>query len=238
MRLTGVVVLFLLLAFPALAGDAPPEPSTGNAEYYNSLIEIFFNLFLKIGKLLAFSGLALISWLMFRHIKNPSLFQQFRLKPITTGKYVGGLVVVSILYMPLQMMSALGDLTGLVNSSEGLKLCTVMEVNVSGYSWEDEAASCISDVEEKIKRLATYTSEESIEGANIETFVGAVQLVSLGFFLAAGWSLIKHVAGFENVKITVGQSIMAMIFSSALMASPNIVEFVEDLRPSSAVVET
>jgi len=220
-----VVLAILLFSNCSLASEA-----VDNASYYKDVIGIFFNFMLKLGQILSLVGLGLLSWGLIKQVCNPTLAQAEGLKPATFGRYIGGIAVVSVLYLPLQTMNVMNDLTGLVNTSKGMEMCLVVDVTITSYTWLGAADECVKKVEGQLSSVAEYTNEDHIKSANLALFFGAFQLLALIFFLASAWNLIKHSLGHRDLKTTVPKLIISMLFASIVMASPNITEYIKDIK--------
>ncbi len=226
---------YLLPLFLALLSSSAFAGETADADlvYYDTLINIFFNVVLTFGFLFAFVGLGWISWIGLKQVLNPNLAQQEGRKPMSVVKYAGGLAVISILAFPLSSMELFNDLSGF-GSVRGM--CVVVDVNVSHFEWANEANECISYAEEQLSTLAEYTNRDHIESANIGLLFGAIQLVALSMFLGSAWMLIMHVAGMREVKLTVSQALLSMFMATVFMALPNAVSYIDDFKGSQNVI--
>jgi hypothetical protein len=217
-----------MMSSVAVAGDAA---EADNAAYQKRLLDIFFNVLLDFGQLFAFIGLLILSWTALKTVLNPTLIQQEGVKPMSIGKYLAGLAVLSMLVLPMQTMMFFNDFTGLYNPERAdMGMCTVLNVTSNTYGWTNNASQCLDNVKTKVTNLAEYSNQDHIDSANLGLFFGAIQFASLGFFLTMTWNLLRHTWGARDLKITVGQSIIAMIIASAGMASPNISNFIEDFK--------
>lgn len=225
-------ILFIALASVSNISFASSVSGVDNAAYYQTLTGIFFNVLLLIGLLAALGGLLWLMIVTLRTVLNPSLIQQTGGQPITIGRLLGGLVVVSILWQPLDSMSIFNDLTGV--GKDGL--CLAVDVTVAHIDWENKAASCIENAEKRFSDLAEYTNEDHIKSANIGLLFSVIQLVSLGFFLSSAWMAILHFIGVREVKMKLGTCIISATISTVVMASPSLVDYVEDIRGQENVV--
>lgn len=229
-----VILLFFLS--PAFAGDPAGGSSTtesANAAYHSTLVGVFFNAALNIGELLGLVGLGWLGWTAIKNVNNPSMVQQEGNKPLTFFKFAMGLVVISILYLPLNAMAIFNDLTGLAGTN-GLKMCLAVDVKTGTYgdtsAWTAGADACIDKVENQIKELSQFQSTDHLQSANIGLLFGVVQLISLIFFLTSAWMLLRHLMGAREVKLGVGACIIAMLVSSVGMTLNNVTEYIKDYR--------
>ena len=231
-----IIVVLVLLIFSSSAFSAE---GVDNAAYIKDVIGVFFNFFLIIARILGFIGLGMLSVNLIKHVCNPTLAQSEGVKPATFFRYLGGVVAVTFLFQPLQHMVIFNDLTGLVNASKGMDMCLVVDVTASNYSWGGAASECVERVEGRLGELAEYTNKDHIKSANLGLFFAACQLLGLAFFVVKGWGLVQHSLGKRDLKSTVFGLIISMIFASALMALPNITEYISDLsEDGSGIIKT
>ncbi len=235
MARVSATLITLLLAFPAIAQESGGSSTdeSNQASYYVKLIEIAFDLCLQLGNLASYGLLGLIAWSYLAALLNPNKVAQQNRTIVTLPKLIGGMVVCSMLYAPLQAIAAFNDLTGLVNESENRSLCLVVEVDTALTGWENQAERCLEQIKSNVSDLASYNSEDSIEFARLDVWGGLIQLLSLGFFLSAGAQIWMKLYGIREVKMTYFACITAMIFSSAGMGIFNITDFIQDLRANS-----
>lgn len=229
-RMQWWTALAVLLAFAEPAFAASSE----NVVYWSKLTTIFFNFLLKASTLLSLIALFWISWMAMRTILNPNLKQQMGDKPITVARFGGGLIVVSMLALPLNYMEAFNDITGLSGGSN--TMCLSVEVSASNLKWAGSAAQCIERAESQFAKLAEYNNKEHIKSANIGLLFMVVQTVSLFFFIVSGFMLVMHAAGKREVKLTVGQALMSMLVASMVFASINLVDYIEDFKGQQNVI--
>lgn len=221
--------------FAAAVAEAASPAASSNAAYYRVLIDLSFNIILTLALL---AGLVATFWLgvsTLRTVVNPTLMQQLGDKPMTIGRALGGLALVSVLYGPLDAMAIFADFTGVGSSG----ICLTVNVDVAHIDWTNNAAACIKDAESKFAQLAEYTNKEHIESANIGLLFGVVQLISLGFFLSSTWMLFLHMIGARDVKLSKGAAIFAMLVSTVLISAPVLVSYIEDFRgQQNVIIET
>ena len=231
-------IIALLASFSAIAqesGESSTDESN-QAAYYVKLIEIGFDIFLQLGNIASYALLGLIAWSYLSALLNPNKVAQQNRTVVTLPKLIGGMVVCSMLYAPLQAIASLNDLTGLVNESEGRSLCLVVDVDTDLTGWQNQAERCLEQIKSNVSDLASYNSEDSIEFARLDVWGGLIQLMSLGFFLSAGAQIWMKLYGIREVKMTYFACIIAMVFSSAGMAIFNITDYIQDLRTNSESV--
>jgi hypothetical protein len=225
----ALLVLVLLVFSSATLADTA---STNNEAYYEQLLTIFTNVLLRLAFLISLVVLLITGVLFAMKTFDPDALNKRGLKPMSFISFIGGIMLASVFFNPLQSMSLFNDLTGMVNS-ETQKMCSVVEIDVSHFLWIDEGESCVTNVEKQFKRLSTYNDDTQISSANFGLIFGLIQLLALGFMISACVVLAKHIWGFGQVKTTVSQAVIAMIMSSAVYALPNAVDYIQDLRGAS-----
>ena len=219
-----LIAIILILISP-IAFSA--ETTTSQMVYYKTVIGIFFNVVLLISFLMGLIGLGWMSWVGLKTALNPTLAQQDGRKPITIFKYMAGMVVVTLFFFPFNGMKLFNDISGLESQRP---MCLVVDVTVEHIDWANDASGCISYVEEQLSSVAEYSNNDHIKSANLGVLFGVIQLVSLSFFVGSLWMLVLHIIGVREVKMTVWQSILAMFFSSVLMALPNATTYIKDFK--------
>jgi hypothetical protein len=232
MRFLLLSALLMLAPFGAFAQTTSSTDASNQASYFSSVIEIFFNVGLNLGILLSLVLLVLISWSYLMGLLNPNKVSQQNRTLVTLPKYIGGVVVVSFLYAPLNAIVAFNDLTGLVNESQNRTLCLLVDVTATNLKsdWQGDADTCLSKIKSQVSSLASYTSEDAIEFSRLDVWGGLVQLTSLFFFIGAAVQLWMKLYGIREVKMSYMACIIALIFSSAGMAIFNVVDYIEDIR--------
>lgn len=225
----GILIAAATASFPSLAQDAAATAST-NSEYNYRLLTLGFNIILTIGQFLSLVGLGLLSRAALRAVLNPTLAQQEGLKPMTIGKFMGGVAIVSLLYFPMHAMMMVNDVTGLYNKSAGLEMCVMVDVSRSTSGWENNAAKCLQDAETRVESMAQYGNADHIKSANLEIFYGVIQATGLIFFLFSSWTLLQHMIGHRELRLSIKQCLLSMVVASIMFASPNIPAYIEDYK--------
>lgn len=224
-----IYLSLLLLSSPLFAADAA---DSSNEAYYRVLVDLGFNIlltFFYLGSLIALSLLCLYTY---RTFINPTLMQQLGDKPMTGGRIIGALAVISFMHSPLNAIALFSDFTGIGSSG----LCLTVKVDVSHMTWNNNANACITNAEDKFASLAQYTDQSHIESANIGLLFGVVQLISLGFFLSSSWMLFMHMLGSREVAMTKGAAIFSMMVATIFMSAPDWVDYIEDFRGSQSEI--
>lgn len=222
-----LIVLFLSPDILASTDDA------NNQAYYEGLLVNFTNLILRVALLISLIILLVTGVLYVTKVLDSNAISQRDLKPMTFMKFIGGICLASVLFSPLHTIVALNDLTGMNDSASGLKVCSVVKVDVSHFDWADDASDCMTKMEERLTELAQYKDSDKMEGFNLGLIFGLIQLVSIGFFIASCVTLAQHIWGFRQVKTTVTGALIAIVMSSFVYALPNVVDYVEDMKGSA-----
>lgn len=211
--------------------------TTSQAAYWAELVDIFTTLTILVGALLALVVLTLTLVFAFKEVlKKDSMSNRSENKPMTFAKTLGGIVVATILYMPLHAMTFFGDLLGTVRSDSGSTLCLVANINVKHMTWSGNAQNCIEHVKKKAQEFAQYTEKDHLDSANLPLLFGVVQMLALIFFISAAWMLSKNILGYRDLKITSGMALTAMFASSLIMTLPNVVDYIQDVRGSNTYI--
>jgi hypothetical protein len=224
----------LLISLTSTVAVAAVDATT--TAYYKTLVGVFFNVLLILGILLSLICLLWISIVTARTFLQPTLLQQTGGVPMTPIRLLAGFAVVTMLALPLTTMDAVNDLTGFSGGSSGANMCLVVDVTVKNTGWTNNASECIAKVESKASELAAYSNSEHIKSANLGLLFGIVQVMSMGFFLTSCWMLVRHIIGARDVKLTIFQAVVSILFSSAIMAAPSAVDYIVDLRGNQNVV--
>jgi hypothetical protein len=230
------LALFLIFFIPDVLAANAGTSSTNNSAYYEVLVTILTNVAINLAFLISLIVLLVTGVLFAMKTFDPNSISQRDLKPMSILKFVAGLMLASVLFTPLHSMEFINDLTGLSNSKTGMAMCSVVKINVKHFEWANDAESCISHVEDSFSKVAQYTNKDHVETANFGLLFGIIQLLSIGFMISSCVILAKHIWGFRQVKITVGQALISLVLSSIVFASPNAVKYYEDFKGEQNVV--
>lgn len=219
------------LFFAAAVAPNIALANTSQAAYWMSLVQIGTNLTLLISALLSLIVLALTAAGVLKAVmRKGNMRQNQDKKPMTAGKAVGGLMIASVLYLPLHAMLLFGDILGTTKTNNPSSICFVTQINVKHFNWANNASTCIETVKKKAQEFAQYTEKDHLEAANLPLLFGIIQLLGLIFFISSGWMLAKHFLGYRDLKVTPSMAIIAMFASTAVMMSPNLVDYIQDIR--------
>lgn len=213
--------------------------NTSQAAYWMTLVQIGTNLTLLISALLALVVLTRTAISVLKTVmKKGNMRQSQDKRPMTVGKAIGGLVLSSVLYLPLHSMLLFGDILGVTNSNSPSSACFVTQIDVKHFKWASNASECINKVKTKAQEFAQYTEKDHLEAANLPLLFGIIQLLGLIFFISGAWMLAKHFLGYRDLKVTPTMAIIAMFASTAVMMSPNLVDYIQDIRGKSTPIMT
>jgi len=224
------LLLFAIIMFPQIAFGQDTASSNQEA-YYQQLVTILTNVILRLSFLVSIIVLLITGVLYALKTFDENAISKRDLKPMTFLKFIAGIALASLLFAPLNSMKLFNDLTGLhIEGDERMSICSVVEIDVAHFEWENNANACINKVEDRFEELAKYKNEDRLSTFNFGLMFGVIQLIALGFMLNSGVTLAKHIWGFRQVKTSVGGAFIAMTMASAVFASPNIVAYIQDLR--------
>jgi hypothetical protein len=204
-------------------------------DYYEILIEGFFNFLLNASVLLALVMLGALVIATFSDIIAEEQ-SQTRAK-MTTARFIAGLCLLAFSFSPLGAMSLFNDLTGFnINGS----VCSVIKMDESlVYGRIDtlvDVENCLNKMEEKIQQTIKPKTEGDSAQIDYGIYIKVVQLFSLLFFLVSLFLLFKHVLGYRDSSVSVTALLLSMAVSSAVFMLPVMFDYIEDLRDSSSVV--
>lgn len=211
--------------------DASGTATTSQASYWMTLVQIGTKIALSASALLSLAALSLTLIYGYEKVSSKETMRQNQeRRPMTFMKVIGGLLVATVLYLPLHTMTLMGDIMGTVRSDKGTTLCMVTEVQVRHFKWVNNASSCIEHIKSKAQEFAQYTERDHLDSANLPLLFGLFQLLGLIFFISASWMLAKNFLGYRDLKVTPSMAIVAMFASSFIMTIPNVVDYVKDIR--------
>lgn len=231
--------LWGLLASLSVSAATAPVPaatssSSSNIDYYHRIVGQAINLVLSLSEVVGLIALLVLCGWAFRSKVRPDLVSNLGHKPMTFLAFVGGLMVVSALVVPLHTMGIFLDLGGLADSNGSM--CMTVDITRYGNQWASGAASCLDFAESRFADIAAYTNRDHISSANIGLFFKIIQLLSLMFFCGSAFILFLNFTGYRDVALKPWQAVVSMTVSSFAMALPEIAKYIEDIRGGSGVI--
>jgi uncharacterized membrane protein len=219
---------YLALCFILIFSTVSTAADGTQAAYHLSLISALFGL---LDVVFFVIGLVLLTVLIvgfFNTVteqQNNNLMQRMDRQPVTWFRFIVGIMVLSgFLFTPMNMATIGGDLV----ARDAGNSCLVVEVDaaVQQFKSNTPASECFENM---MNDLSGSVETSEFNQTKMKVFLGAVQLIAVGFMGFAATMFVMNMAGFKNVALTPGKAIGVMIASTIVFAAPSLIAYVVEM---------